>query len=335
MKINQTAKIKKTWGGFTLVETLVAIFIFFSAFVLIINFVVDSYRTHGYASEEARAIEEARRGIEVMTREIREAKTADNGAYAIERADDKQFVFYSDIDDDGNAEKVRYFLGTISSGSQTRECTSTVAAGSCSVTFSGLLTGELQSAQIKISVDGDLDASNEYVSISADGISRGRLCVTGCLHCAGVWQGASTTDITTQFTDGSVTFVAQGSSNVSKQCPPTNSTHSMKAKFELSWIELVVGANNQLKKGVIEPVGNPVTYPSDQEQFSIITSYVRNDPPIFKYYDENGDELTQLPARLENTKLMKTFLVINIDPNRPPNEFQMESYVQLRNLKTE
>jgi type II secretory pathway pseudopilin PulG len=335
--MNQKIKIKKNNLSFTLIETLVAISIFSLMIILINNFIVSSYRTHGYVKEEAQAVDEARRGIEIMTKEIREAKPADNGSYTIERADDKQFVFYSDIDDDGKTERVRYFLGTINSGSQVQDCTSTVSGGSCSVTFSNLLAGDLKSAQVRISTDGDLDSSNEYVTVRADGATLGRLCVTGCLHCAGVWQGATTTNIDAFLNDNSVTFLAQTPSQVGKECPPppTTAVFSMKSRFELSWSEEVIGLGNQLKKGVTKPVGNPVSYPQDQEQISIITSYVRNNPPIFKYYDENGNELTQSSARLENTKLMKTFLVINVDPNRPPNEFQLESYVQLRNLKTE
>ena len=109
----------------------------------------------------------------------------------------------------------------------------------------------------------------------------------------------------------------------------------MKARFELSWTEEVTGVGTELKKGVIEPTGDPVQYPSSQEKISIITSYVRNAPPIFKYFDSNGAEITSVPARLADTKLMKIYLVINVNPNRPPNDFELESFVQLRNLKTE
>jgi prepilin-type N-terminal cleavage/methylation domain-containing protein len=330
----QIIKIKKNNSGFTLVETLVAIFIFSLAIIVVDNFIVLGYRTHDYVADESSAINEARRGVETMTKEIRQAKTADNGAYAIEVADDKRFVFYGDIDGDGKVEKVRYFLGTISSGSQIKDCTSTVSGGSCSVTFSGLLSGTLKNAKVKISTDGDLGSTNESVIVKADITTLGKLCGGGCNNCAGVWQAATTSDITSSFSDNSITFLAQATNRVGKECPTVlGATHSMKARFELSWVEEIIGVGNELKKGVIEPVGEPATYPADQEQLSIVTSYVRNVPPIFRYYDENGNELTQLPAKLEDTKLMRIFLVVNIDPNRPPDEFQLESFVQLRNLK--
>jgi hypothetical protein len=47
-----------------------------------------------------------------MTTEIRSASASGNGSYAIESATTSSFVFYSDINKNGNVERVRYFLGT-------------------------------------------------------------------------------------------------------------------------------------------------------------------------------------------------------------------------------
>jgi hypothetical protein len=322
--------------AFTAIEALISIVIFSLAMGAITGFILLSYRTHNYAFEESTAVNEARRGVELMTKEIRAAKTGDNGSYPIEVADDKQFIFYSDIDKDGETERVRYFLGTVVPGSQTKECTTASRGGSCSVTFSNFLTGELQSSLAKVSLEGDLDANNEYAEILADGTTLiTDLCRNGCSHCAGSWEGTTTFDVTGQTGDNSIQFTADAVDTVQRQCPVGSVDHSMRARFELSWTEEIIVLGNELKKGVIEPVGNPATYPTDQEKISIITSYIRNNPPIFGYFDENGDEIVSAPFRLTDTKLMKIFLVVNVDPNRPPNEFQLESYVQLRNLETE
>jgi hypothetical protein len=321
--------------AFTLIETILSIFIFSLLLFLVGRFIFFSYRTHGYAEEQSRAVDEARRGVDAMVRDIRAAKTADDGSYPIERADDKQFVFYSDVDGDGKTEKVRYFLGTINSGNAVQECTISSAGGACSVNFSDFLTGTLISAQVRVLMDGDLDAANEYINTAVDGNNVGDLCVNGCIHCAGTWQGTTVFDVTSAALNDSITFLADASSRVDRQCPVSSPTFAAKVRFELSWAEEVIGQGNELKKGVIEPAGNPVTYPSNQEKISNVTTYVRNDPPIFKYYDASGNEIMQLPARLDDTKLMKVYMVINIDPNRPPDEFQLEEYVELRNLKTE
>jgi len=193
--------------GLSLIESLVAIAVFILALAALLTFIMGLYRAHSYTFQQAQAIEEARNGIEIMIKEIREAKMGDDGSYIIEKADDYEFIFYSDIDKDGETERVRYFI------------------------------------------------------------------------------------------DGT-----------------------------------------DFKKGVINPTGFPpryITNPQNSnysESIFILSKYVRNQPPIFRYFDSNLNELPA-PARLKDTKLMKVYLVINVDPNKPPQDFVLESEVQLRNLK--
>jgi len=319
--------------SFTLIETLVVIAIFTLIMGALAGSIVMLYRTYGYTWEQSIAIDEARRGIEIMVKEIRGASTGDDGSYPIEKAGDKEFIFYSDIDGDGKVEKVRYFLGTVSSGSQIQECQTSVKGGTCSVSFSAFLQGTLISGQVKVSLDGDFGASNEYAEIFADGSSLGRICQTGCTDCPGTWQGTTVFDVTGQAGDNSISFLADASSRVDPLCP-----HSMKAKFEFSWTENLAGLAHEFRKGIIKPVvgpGGKISYPSDQEEITILSSYVRNEPPIFEYFDKDGNKIEDYPARLIDTKLMKVYLVVNVDPNRPPQNFELESYVQLRNLKGE
>ncbi len=196
--------------GFSLMEMLVTIFVFGLTMIVLGNFIVSSYQYYNYNFQEISAINEARRGVEIMVKEIREAKTAEDGSYPLAQAGDLQFIFYSDVNHDGATERVRYFL----------------------------------------------DGTN-------------------------------------------------------------------------------------LKKGVTPPSGDPPQYNLANEQISILSKYVRNGAPspIFTYYngDWPGDTANNpLPTltRLSDTKLMHVYLVINVDPNRPPNDFQLESDAQIRNLKT-
>ena len=188
--------------GMTLIESLVFILIFSLILAAVFDFIVISYRIQGYSFQQSISISEARRGVETMVKEIREAKLGDDGSYIIEEAEDYEFVFYSNIDQDQETERVRYFI----------------------------------------------DGSN-------------------------------------------------------------------------------------FKKGVINPTGWPIRYESEDEEISVLSQYVRNAPPVFRYYDGEGNELSS-PARLKDTKLMHLFLVINVNPNRPPQDFILESSVQIRNLKT-
>lgn len=195
-------KKKISKKGLTLIETIIAIFVFTLGLLSLFALILNLYKTHDYIFEQSQAIFEARQGIQTMIKEIREATQGDDGSYTIQKADDYEFVFFSDIDQDQAVERVRYFL------------------------------------------DGPF-----------------------------------------------------------------------------------------LKKGVIEPTGWPIKYPQQNEKIIIISAYVRNQPPIFHYYDGDGNELPP-PSRLKDTKMMSVYLVINVDPNRPPQDFVLESFVQLRNLKT-
>lgn len=316
--------------SFTLIETIVAIAVFILALGVVSSLILMAYRTQSYSWQQSAAIDEARRGVETMVKEIREARPAETGNFPIEKAEDKEFIFYSDIDNNGKTERVRYFLGEVNSGSQTQECQTSAKGGSCSVIFSNFFTGTLKSAQIKVSVDGDFGLSSEYAEIFADGTKIGEICKSGCSDCPHSWQGTVTLDVTTLASDNAIQFLIDSSLGVDPNCP-----YAMKARFEFSWTEDLSAFVHEFKKGVIKPTGVPPAYPQDQEQVTILSSYVRNSPPIFEYFDQNGNKIEEYPARLGDTTLMKVFLAINVDPNRPPQDFELESSVQLRNLKSE
>lgn len=96
--------------GFTLIETLVVIFITSLVFVAASWAIITFYRANGFIMHQASAIQSATRGVETMVREIREASYADTGAYPVVSASNLEFVFYSDTDRDNSIERVRYFL---------------------------------------------------------------------------------------------------------------------------------------------------------------------------------------------------------------------------------
>ncbi len=321
--------------AFTLIETLVSIFIFSIIVVIIFSSITIFYKTQAFTWDQARAIEEARRGVKIMIREIREAKDGDDGSYSIEKADDKEFIFYSDIDKDGATEKVRYYIGSGISGSQiVKECVTFSTGDSCSVAFSDFFSGVLISAQVKVSVEGDFGWDNkEYAQIYADGVSISNICRRDCTDCPAIWQGDITFDVTNQAEDNYLEILADSNSEVHGLCNWVENNHAMKVRVELTWEEEDSGLNHELKKGVTNPIDNPISYPEDQEEVSIISSYVRNGPAIFEYYDADGNLIIESPARLSDTKVMRIYLVVNVNQNRAPDDVELESYVQLRNLK--
>jgi len=321
--------------GFTIIEVMGAIAVFVLIFGALMASIVAIYRTQGYAVDQAIAINEARRGVDIMTNELRQARYGDNGAYPIEKASGKELIFYSDVDDDGQSERVRYYLAMVQSGTRTQECRSSSQGGACSVNFNNFLTGTLISAQVRVSTEGYYGTSSRYAEFYVDGSKIGNMCQTGCSQCAGAWQGVRTFDVTAAAMDNSIQLTMDSTSNVRAQCQWINPNHSMKVLFELMFMEEVPNSGTDLRKGVTEPAGSPVSYPTSQEQSKIITKYVRNAPPIFSYFDKNGSQIDIDTLKITDTKMVKLYMVVNVDVNRAPNDYVLQQYVQVRNLKEE
>lgn len=200
---------KKIHHGFTLFEALVAISIFVVSVTIVAEYIFQGYNSNRFTLELSDAIDHAKKGIDFMAKEIREANFSDNGDYPILDAQSQSFTFYSDMDSDKQIEKIRYYLS---------------------------------------------------------------------------------------------------------------------------------GTN--LIKGVTEPtLTQPAQYLSANETLSTISQYVRNgSDPVFYYY--NGDYPADTtnnplpaPANVNEIKLVRLFLKVNIDPLKTPGDFDLEVFVQLRNLK--
>jgi prepilin-type N-terminal cleavage/methylation domain-containing protein len=83
----------------------------------------------------------------------------------------------------------------------------------------------------------------------------------------------------------------------------------------------------------------PKTYAAGDASTQIIASHIVNNAttPIFAYYDGNYPEDSvnnpvATPAVPPNVRLIRIDLHINIDPNRPPDNVQIQSFVEIRNL---
>jgi prepilin-type N-terminal cleavage/methylation domain-containing protein len=334
-------------SGFTIIETLVAIAVFGLMMSVVAAAIVMIYRTQGYAMEQSTAVNEARRGVDIMAKEVRQARYGENGAYPIEKGAGKEFIFYSDVDNDGQTERVRYYLATVNSGAQTKECHSHSQSGwpywqsaACSVDFSNFLSGVLKSAQVRVSTEGYYGTPSRYAAFRAGGAElMSNMCQNGCSECIGAWQGTQTFDVTAAAADNSIQLGITGNDKLKASCDWVDPDHSIKARFEFSFTEEIPNVGNELRRGVTDPSGNPVSYPTDQERSEVITSYVRNQLPvddIFSYYDKNNNLITSDPSSiLHNTKMVRLYMIVNVNLNRAPDDYKLEQYVQIRNLKEE
>ena len=97
-------------NGLTLLEMIIAVFIFLlmmNGVVLLIKYI---YRNYGFSMEQGISVNAVQRSLKIMQDDIRGARQADSGAYALKSADDFDFTFYADVDKDGVTERVHYFL---------------------------------------------------------------------------------------------------------------------------------------------------------------------------------------------------------------------------------
>ncbi|OGM09483.1 hypothetical protein A2159_00960 [Candidatus Woesebacteria bacterium RBG_13_34_9] len=95
---------------------------------------------------------------------------------------------------------------------------------------------------------------------------------------------------------------------------------------------------NQLSKGVIEPSGTPVSYPTINEKVKLATDIVRNGAiPVFSYYNSDWPSDTEnnplAPAsRISDTREIKIYLKTNYKNNDSDNDYILETFVRLRML---
>ena len=105
-------KKKKNFSrsGLTIVEMLIAIFIFVLMMGGSVFLLSQIYKRYGFSMEQGMSVNETQGAMKVMIEEIRRARQADSGAYPIVSADDFDFVYYSDINKDHVTERVHYYL---------------------------------------------------------------------------------------------------------------------------------------------------------------------------------------------------------------------------------
>ncbi|EKD62628.1 MAG: hypothetical protein ACD_52C00108G0003 [uncultured bacterium] len=94
-----------------------------------------------------------------------------------------------------------------------------------------------------------------------------------------------------------------------------------------------------LVKGVTQPNGFPITYPTANEAVKIVSENVRNGTePVFYYYNDGWPLDTQTnpltsPQRIPDTRLVRLLVRLNSDSSGPDKDYVLESTVTIRELK--
>ncbi len=90
-----------------------------------------------------------------------------------------------------------------------------------------------------------------------------------------------------------------------------------------------------LKKGVAKATGTPLSYASSTESIELVSDYVRNlekGVDMFVYKNASGTPIT-IATSTQSLRTVDITLIVNVNPNRLPEEFTLRGTASLRNLK--
>lgn len=96
----------------TLTEVVVVIGIYTVLLLAITTSVANLYQYNAYTIEQADEIDNARRGMTLWNRDVKEMTVAEDGTYPIAIIEPHRLGYYSDTDQDENVEYVEYILAT-------------------------------------------------------------------------------------------------------------------------------------------------------------------------------------------------------------------------------
>lgn len=91
-----------------------------------------------------------------------------------------------------------------------------------------------------------------------------------------------------------------------------------------------------IQQGVIQPTGNPVTYPAGNEVVTTILQNVQNGgQPLFRYYDSSytGSQSAMNPITATNIRVVQMNILYDTNTAQPPGATTISLSAQLRNLK--
>ncbi len=108
--VNDSITVRASQKGFTIIEMVVVIGIFGLISVGLIA-LVSGVLVQGTRQGTSLAdTDQARRVSLRLNQELRNAEYSDSGAYPLNTADNQQIIFFSNVDNDTDIERVRYYV---------------------------------------------------------------------------------------------------------------------------------------------------------------------------------------------------------------------------------
>jgi len=96
--------------GFTVIEVLIGFVIIVGLGMIIVGLNLIFAQNQMLVWQNYVNVEQTNSNVQTLVRELRTARTGDDGAYILEKAGDQEIIFYSDIDFDKKSERVHYWL---------------------------------------------------------------------------------------------------------------------------------------------------------------------------------------------------------------------------------
>lgn len=102
-------QIKKK-SGMSLIELLVSLSILSIGMAGFSVLFLKTWSSNSFVLESGQAVSSASRALDMISKDLRKAKQGDNSEYPIKLGDGFDLIFYSNVDDDAETERVHYFL---------------------------------------------------------------------------------------------------------------------------------------------------------------------------------------------------------------------------------
>ena len=102
--------MKEINKGFTLIEVAVSVVVISLIVTTIASFVSFFFNNYDFAFNQGASVSQAKNVLTLFKDYMREATVSNEGAYPLVTADDQEIVFFSDYDNDGDVERLRYYL---------------------------------------------------------------------------------------------------------------------------------------------------------------------------------------------------------------------------------
>tara|TARA_B100000745_G_scaffold300372_1_gene254066 strand:+ start:5048 stop:5596 length:549 start_codon:yes stop_codon:yes gene_type:complete len=127
--------------------------------------------------------------------------------------------------------------------------------------------------------------------------------------------------------DGAYPIVAMATSSITFYSDYDNDNKVERIRYFLE--------NTDFKRGIIESAGDPPAYEPSNEIVTVVSDNVRNESvgvPLFTFYDTSGVEMSTL-SEVDELAFLLVRLMVNLNPERAPNDFELRSSAALRNIK--